>query len=78
MENKACMKETYGVPSGILGPTRSKQELFLDKLILSMDIFSTLLDVANLKLRHPNEGRSFFQTLLARQNFQENRPLFYT
>ena len=48
-----------------------------DRVALTMDIFATITDLANVKLKQPVEGRSFLPTLLGKQQEAETRDLFF-
>ena len=48
-----------------------------DRVALTMDIFATIADLADVRLKQPVEGRSFLPTLLGKQQEAETRDLFF-
>lgn len=65
------------VPTIITWPGKIKAGTVSDQVNLSMDLYPTVLEVANVTLDHTIEGRSFLKTLLGQSLPEEDRPLYF-
>ncbi|MEX2514350.1 MAG: sulfatase-like hydrolase/transferase [Cyclobacteriaceae bacterium] len=65
------------VPTVISWPGKVKPGSVSDQVNLSMDIFPTLAEVADVKLEHRINGRSFLPTLLGQTMQEIERPLYF-
>lgn len=66
------------VPACFTWPNKIKAGSVSEQINLSMDIFPTLLDLADLKTPQPLESRSFLKTLLGEPLNEPERPLYFT
>ncbi len=66
------------VPTCMAWPGKIQAASSSRQINLTMDLFPTLLEVANVKTDQPVEGRSFLPTLLGTQASEEDRPLYFT
>lgn len=67
------------VPSGVSWPAEIEAGSVSDEIILSMDVFPTLLDAAGITYDGPLNGKSFLPTLLGeQQELHQDDPLFFT
>lgn len=66
------------VPATITWPKVIKPGTSSDQVNVSMDIYPTLLEAADIDLDHHIEGRSFYNTLLGKSMIDDNRTLYFT
>jgi arylsulfatase A-like enzyme len=65
------------VPFGAVWPGRIAPGRRSDRLALTMDLFPTLCDAADVAIEHTIDGRSLLPTLLGREQPREDRDLFF-
>ena len=66
------------VPTCIAWPGKIEAGTNSEQIDLSMDIYPTLLEVADIKLDHKIDGRSFLTTLVGEQPQNIYRDLYFT
>lgn len=67
------------VPAGVSWPQEIKAGTHSEEVILTMDVFPTLLDAAGITYEGPLNGKSFLPTLMGKdQKLHEEDPLFFT
>lgn len=67
------------VPAGVSWPQEIEEGTHSGEVILTMDVFPTLLDAAGVSYEGPLNGKSFLPTLLGQdQPLHEEEPLFFT
>jgi len=66
------------VPTTISWPGRIKAGAVSDHVTLTMDIFPTLAELAEVDINHKIEGRSFLKALLGDMENQDERSLYFT
>ena len=65
------------VPTCAVWPGKIKPGCRTDRVALTMDLFLTICDVADVKLDHKVDGRSILPTLLGEAQPAEDRTLFW-
>ena len=66
------------VPTGISWPGKIEAGSSSDYVALTMDVFSTLVDIAGVPVNHFVEGRSFLPALMGEQQEWQDRALFFS
>lgn len=67
------------VPAGVSWPGMIEEDTSSEQVILTMDVFPTLLDAAGITYEGPLDGKSFLPTLMGKdQKLHEEDPLFFT
>ncbi|NND32588.1 MAG: sulfatase-like hydrolase/transferase, partial [Saprospiraceae bacterium] len=66
------------VPTAISWPGKIKPRSTSDQVLLSMDLYPTLLEIAGQKPANEIEGRSFLPELLQQNFHPEDRELYFT
>ena len=66
------------VPLCAVWPGRIEPGSQSDRIAMSMDLFPTICDAAEIEFKHQIEGRTILPTLLGREQAPEPRPLFWS
>lgn len=66
------------VPLCAVWPGRIEPGSQSDRIAMSMDLFPTICDAAEIEFKHQIEGRTILPTLLGRKQAPEPRPLFWS
>jgi len=66
------------VPTTISWPGNIKAGSFSNEVNLSMDLYPTLLEIANVNIDHKIDGRSFLNTLSGKNDKIDERTLYFT
>lgn len=66
------------VPAGVTWPGNIQEGSSSKRIILTMDLFPTLLEAARISYNGPLNGRSFLPALLGADQPERDEPLFFT
>ncbi len=65
------------IPAGIMWKNKIKPGQVSDNLIMLMDLFPTICEVAGVRIQHFVDGMSFLPILQAKTQITDNRTLFF-
>lgn len=65
------------IPGGIMWKNVIKPGQVSDNLMLLMDLFPTICEVAGVKIEHPVDGISLFPTLQSKNQVTDNRTVYF-
>ncbi len=65
------------VPACVVWPERIAAGSHSDRIAVTMDLFATICEVADVSVKHTIEGRSILSTLLGEPQPPEDRDLFF-
>jgi arylsulfatase A-like enzyme len=65
------------VPAGVIWPGKIKPGSISEQVLLTMDIFPTLLNAAQIPFAGKTDGRSFLPTLLGQNHHYPERPVYF-
>jgi arylsulfatase A-like enzyme len=65
------------VPTVFVWREEIKQKSITNNMGLTMDIYPTLCEIADVKIKHKIDGISLYRTLIEKQQDTDNRPVYF-